>query len=200
MRLEECIRQEIQIPMSIFIFCGQENGSLTMNCFSSVEFTRSVKSDSLQPHESQHARPPCPSPAREVLGYQYQKQKNWSWVYLAWNHSVHKYFCLASPLPIKSQYLNYLHLPESNILPRSQEKSQNCLLNNLLNDNFINQLYCQKAKLVIALSFKVLSLSFRHLGATSFVNIGLGLVLRVFYYSYGWTDSLKQNDPSVLEF
>ena len=30
--------------------------------FSSVQFCRSVVSDSLQPHESQHARPPCPSP------------------------------------------------------------------------------------------------------------------------------------------
>ena len=28
----------------------------------SVHFSRSVMSDSLRPHESQHARPPCPSP------------------------------------------------------------------------------------------------------------------------------------------
>ena len=28
----------------------------------SVQFSRSVMSDSLKPHESQHARPPCPSP------------------------------------------------------------------------------------------------------------------------------------------
>ena len=32
---------------------------------SSVQFS-SVMSDSLQPHESQHARPPCPSPTPEV--------------------------------------------------------------------------------------------------------------------------------------
>ena len=31
--------------------------------FSSVQFSRSVVSDSLRPHESQHARPPCPSPS-----------------------------------------------------------------------------------------------------------------------------------------
>ena len=30
---------------------------------SSVQFSRSVMSDSLRPHESQHARPPCPSPS-----------------------------------------------------------------------------------------------------------------------------------------
>ena len=31
-----------------------------------VQFTRSVVSDSLRPHESQHARPPCPSPTPGV--------------------------------------------------------------------------------------------------------------------------------------
>ena len=34
--------------------------------FSSVQFSRSVMSDSLQPHESQQARPPCPSPTPGV--------------------------------------------------------------------------------------------------------------------------------------
>ena len=34
--------------------------------FNSVEFSRSVVSDSLRPHESQHARPPCPSPTPGV--------------------------------------------------------------------------------------------------------------------------------------
>ena len=34
--------------------------------FSSVQFSYSVVSDSLQPHESQHARPPCPSPTPGV--------------------------------------------------------------------------------------------------------------------------------------
>ena len=34
--------------------------------FSSVQFSRSVVSDSLRPHELQHARPPCPSPFPRV--------------------------------------------------------------------------------------------------------------------------------------
>ena len=34
--------------------------------FTSVQFSRSVLSNSLRPHESQHARPPCPSPTPEV--------------------------------------------------------------------------------------------------------------------------------------
>ena len=33
---------------------------------SSVQFSHSVVSDSLRPHESQHARPPCPSPTPQV--------------------------------------------------------------------------------------------------------------------------------------
>ena len=38
----------------------------TIICFSSVQFTRSVVSNSLRPHESQHTRPPCPSPTSGV--------------------------------------------------------------------------------------------------------------------------------------
>ena len=30
-----------------------------------VQFSHSVMSDSLRPHETQHARPPCPSPTPE---------------------------------------------------------------------------------------------------------------------------------------
>ena len=37
-----------------------------MSQFSSVQFSRSVMSDSLQPHELQYARPPCPSPTPGV--------------------------------------------------------------------------------------------------------------------------------------
>ena len=39
---------------------------LSMHALSSVQFSRSVVSDSLRPHESQHARPPCPSPTPGV--------------------------------------------------------------------------------------------------------------------------------------
>ena len=43
-------------------------GSSTISSvqFSSVQFSRSVMSDSLRPHESQHARPPCSSPSPGV--------------------------------------------------------------------------------------------------------------------------------------
>ena len=37
----------------------------TLVVISSVQFSRSVVSDSLRPHELQQARPPCPSPTPE---------------------------------------------------------------------------------------------------------------------------------------
>ena len=47
------------------LYAGQEatvgNGHGT-----TVQFSRSVMSNSLRPHESQHARPPCPSPTPRV--------------------------------------------------------------------------------------------------------------------------------------
>ena len=43
-----------------------QRGAATINFFSLVQFSRSVVSYSLQPHESQHARPPCPSPTPRV--------------------------------------------------------------------------------------------------------------------------------------
>ena len=43
---------------------SSERGSPAL--FSSAQFSRSVVSDSLRPHESQHARPPCASPTPGV--------------------------------------------------------------------------------------------------------------------------------------
>ena len=41
-------------------------GRKVMTNLSSVQFSHSVVSDSLQPHELQHTRPPCPSPTPGV--------------------------------------------------------------------------------------------------------------------------------------
>ena len=49
--------------------CDQSKAILalvSLEGISSVQFSHSVVSDSLQPHESQHARPPCPSPTPGV--------------------------------------------------------------------------------------------------------------------------------------
>ena len=49
---------------------AQELGATLLNilpaCLSSVQFSRSVMSNSLRPHELQHAKPNCPSPTPRV--------------------------------------------------------------------------------------------------------------------------------------
>ena len=42
------------------------SATTTLHKVYSVQFSRSVVSDSLRPHELQHARPPCPSPTPGV--------------------------------------------------------------------------------------------------------------------------------------
>ena len=54
-------------PLLHFRMNSTEHGTLYFYCllkfsFSSVQFSHSVMSDALRPSESQHARPPCPSP------------------------------------------------------------------------------------------------------------------------------------------
>ena len=53
--------------------------------FSSVQFSHSVVSDSSQPHESQHARPPCPSP---TPGLHSDSRPSSQWCYPAISSSV----------------------------------------------------------------------------------------------------------------
>ena len=53
-------KKKIKIKSSTSLF------SISASLLSSVQFSCSVVSDSLRPHESQHARPPCPSPTPGV--------------------------------------------------------------------------------------------------------------------------------------
>ena len=50
---------------NLYPVISKENYSLN-HILSSVQFSRSVLSESLRPHELQHARPPCPSPSPGV--------------------------------------------------------------------------------------------------------------------------------------
>ena len=54
---------KIQHP---FMIKTLQKAGIEEHTSTSVQFSRSVVSDSLQPHESQHARPPCPSPSTGV--------------------------------------------------------------------------------------------------------------------------------------
>ena len=61
---------------------------------SSVQFSRSVVSDSLRPHESQHARPPCPSP---TPGVRSDSRPSSLWCHPAISSSVIPFFSPSLP-------------------------------------------------------------------------------------------------------
>ena len=63
---------------------------------SSVQFSRSVMSDSLQPYESQHARPPCPSPTSGVHSNSHPSSR---WCHPAISSSVVPFSSCPQSLP-----------------------------------------------------------------------------------------------------
>ena len=82
------------------------NTTKLISCgFSSVQFSCSVVSDSLRPHELQHARPPCPSPTPRV----YPNSGPLSW----WCHPT----ISSSSIPFSSCLQS---LPASGAFPMSQ--------------------------------------------------------------------------------
>ena len=62
----------------------------------SVQFSHSVVSDSLRPHESQHARPPCPSP---TPGVHSDSLPSSQWCYPAISSSVVPFSSCPQSLP-----------------------------------------------------------------------------------------------------
>ena len=72
-----------------------------MQKFSSVQFSRSVVSDSLRPHESQHARPPCPSPTPRV--YSNSCPSSW-WCHLAISSSFVPFSSCPQSLPTSGSF------------------------------------------------------------------------------------------------
>ena len=69
--------------------------------FSSVQFSRSVVSDSLQPHESQHARPPCPSP---TPGVHSNSRPSSRWCHPAISSSVVPFSSCPQSLPASESF------------------------------------------------------------------------------------------------
>ena len=70
--------------------------------FSSVQFSRSVVSDSLRPHESQHARPPCPSPTPGVHSDSHPSSQ-W-WIHPAISFSVVLFSSCSQSLPASESF------------------------------------------------------------------------------------------------
>ena len=77
-----------------FLLCWRP--TLT-DTFSSVQFSRSVVSDSLRPHESQHARPPCPS---QTPGVHSDSSPSSQWCHPAISSSVIPFSSCPQSLPV----------------------------------------------------------------------------------------------------
>ena len=67
---------------------------------SSVQFSRSVMSDSVRPHELQHARPPCPTP---TPGVHWDSRPLSQWCHPAISSSVVPFSCPQS-LPASQSF------------------------------------------------------------------------------------------------
>ena len=68
---------------------------------SSVQFSHSVVSDSLRPHESQHARPPCPSPTPRVHS---DSRPSSQWCHPAISSSVIPFSSCLQSLPASESF------------------------------------------------------------------------------------------------
>ena len=74
---------------------------LWLKQFSSVQFSSSVVSDSLRPHESQHARPPCPSPTPGVHSNSHPSSQ---WCHPAISSSVVPFSSCPQSLPASESF------------------------------------------------------------------------------------------------
>ena len=81
-----------------FLALWRENLShpLSSQTFSSVQFSHSVVSDSLRPHELQDARPPCPSPTPRVHSESHPSSQ---WYHPAISSYVVPFFSCPQSLP-----------------------------------------------------------------------------------------------------
>ena len=75
--------------------------SFSLVQFSSVQFSCSVVSNSLRPHELQHARPPCPSPSPGVHSDSCTLSQ---WCYPAISSSVVPFFSCPQSLPASESF------------------------------------------------------------------------------------------------
>ena len=76
-------------------------GNKVLCVFSSVQFSRSIVSDSLRPHESQHARPPCPSPTPGLHPNSCPLSR---WCHPATSSSIVPFSSCPQPLPASGSF------------------------------------------------------------------------------------------------
>ena len=86
---------------SLLLFWPQEMWEFSSLQFISVQFSHSVVSDSLRPHDSQHARPPCPSPTPRIHS---NSRPSSRWCHLAISSSVIPFSCCPQSLPASESF------------------------------------------------------------------------------------------------
>ena len=84
----------VSFPVSLILV-------LQFPSFSSVQFSRSVVSDSLRPHESLHTRPPCPSPTSRVYSNSCPSSR---WCHPAISSSVIPFSSCPQSLPASGSF------------------------------------------------------------------------------------------------
>ena len=77
------------------------NFKKSISLFSSVQFSHSVVSNSLRPHELQHARPPCPSP---TPGVHSDSRPSSQWCHPAISSSVVPFSSCPQSLPASENF------------------------------------------------------------------------------------------------
>ena len=98
-----CLFSYCFLPSAFFGFSFFFLSSLLrwMVQFSSVQFSRSVVSDSLRPHESQHTRPPCLSPTPGVYSNSCPSSR---WCHPAISSSVAPFSSCPQSLPASGSF------------------------------------------------------------------------------------------------
>ena len=87
--------------------CEHYTALMISEQLSSVQFSRSVMSDSLWPHESQHARPPCPSQTPGVYSNSCPSSR---WCHPAISSSVVPFSSCPQSLPASGSFpMSQLH-------------------------------------------------------------------------------------------
>ena len=96
-----CSLHSVLYLFKIFAIGFILNGQNHSPCISSVQFSCSVVSDSLRPHESQHARPPCPSP---TPGVHSDSRPSSQWCHPAISSSVVPFSSCLQSLPASESF------------------------------------------------------------------------------------------------
>ena len=97
--------------------------------FSSVQFSHSVVSDSLRPHESQHARPPCSSP---TPGVHQDSRPSSQWCHPAISSSVVPFSSCPQSLPASECF------PMSQLFASGAQSTGVSALTSFLNPTWIH--------------------------------------------------------------